>query len=113
MKRWKVVILIIALIVIGVIIYLVASGYGDKLYRYYIYNDVLDYGKPLSIYQILGNDIDIREYPELGEYKYKKAEVKSLGSTAHMNIKIGKNEIVFIGNRNLVEINEVLYVYSE
>ena len=85
----------------------------NKLYRYYNYNDVLDYGKSLSIYQILGNDIDISEYPELGKYKYKKANVKSFGSTKHMNIKIGKNEIVFIGNRNLIKINDILYVYSE
>ncbi len=113
MKKWKVVVSIIAVIVICIVIYLVFSGYGTKLYRYYNYNDVLDYGKELSIYQILGDDIDISEHPELGEYKYKKAIVRTLGSTVNMNIKIGNDEIVFIGNRNLIKINDVLYVYSE
>ena len=114
MKKWKIIIiLIILLIVIGIIMYLSISGYGSKLYRYYNYNDVLDYGDELSIYQILGNNIDISEYPKLGRYKYKKANVRSYGSTAHVNINIGNNKIIFIGNRNLVEINNTLYVYNE
>ena len=90
MKRWKVAVLVIVFIVIGINVYLVASGYGNKLYMYYNHNGVLDYGKQLSIYQILGDDIDISKYPELGEYKYKKANVKSMGNTTCINIKIDK-----------------------
>ena len=113
MKKRKIIILIIVLIVIGIITYLAISGYGNKLYRYYNYDDVLDYGKELSIYQILGDNIDISENPELGRYKFKKANVRSYGSTAQFNINIGNNTIVFLGNRNLVKINDILYAYSE
>ncbi len=113
MKKCKIMILIILLIVIGIIIYFLISGYGGKLYRYYKYDDVLDYGDEQSIYQILGDNVDISEHPELERYKFKKANVRSYGSTAHHNINIGNNIIIFIGNRNLVEINNTLYVYSE
>ncbi len=113
MKKWKTILLIAATIVIGIIMFLAISGYGSKLYKYYKHNDVLVYGEELSIYQILGNNIDISEHPELGRYKYKKADVRSYGSTAHLNINIDNNVIVFLGNRNLIKINNTLYVYSE
>ena len=83
------------------------------MYRYYNYNDVLDYGNELTIYQILGNDVNISDYPELADYTYKKAIVESIDSAACLSIEIDNNKIVFIGNRNLIEINNVLYVYSE
>ena len=113
MKKKKIIILLIMVIIIGVIIFLISFKIFNKLYRYNKYDDVFDYGKELSIYEILGNDINISEYSKLSEYKYKKAKVKSIGSTAHMNIKVDNNDIVFIGNRNLVKINDVLYSYSE
>ncbi len=111
MKK-KTIILVIIAIIIGIVIFLISSGYGIKLYNYFNYNEVLDYGKSLTIYEILGNDINITEYPELGEYTYKKAKVKSIGSTVHKNITIDNNNIIFIGNKNLIKINNTLYVYG-
>ena len=111
MKK-KIICIIIILLIVG-ILYLFVSGTANKIYRYYIYADVLDYGKELNIYEILGENIDIGEYTELKKYVFKKAKVKSIGSTAHFNIKIGNNNIVYIGNRNLIEINDILYVYYE
>lgn len=101
-------------IIVGIVA-LFAIKYGNKIYRYYFYNDVLDYGKELTIYQILDDNIDISEYPQLGleDYIYKKAKVKSTGNTAEIHIKLYDNEIVYIGNRSLIEINDVLYVYFE
>ena len=111
MKK-KIIFIIISLLIVG-ILYLFASGTANKIYRYYNYDEVLDYGKELNIYEILGENVDLSEYPELKKYVFKKAKVKSIGSTAHFNIKTGNNNIVYIGNRNLIEINNNLYVYYE
>ena len=97
------------LIILGFII----LKYGNKIYKYYNYNSVFDYGKSLTIYEVLNNDnIDLGEYSYLEEYTYKKAKVRNVGSTANINIVLNKNVIVFIGNRNLVTINGTLYVYK-
>ena len=111
MKK-KIISIMIILLIVG-ILYLLISGTANKIYRYYNYNDVLDYGKELDIYEILGENVDIGQYPELKKYVFKKAKVKSIGSTARLSIKIGNNNIVYIGNRNLIEINNNLYVYYE
>lgn len=98
---------IITVIIIAIIVVAISL-----LAKYY-HGEVLVYGKELTIYQILGDNIDISSAPQLGDYVYKKAKVNSIGSTAHMNIRLNDNEIILIGNRNLIKINNILYVYFE
>lgn len=105
----KVFVSITILIILGLIILI----YGNKIYKYYNYNSVLAYGKSMNIYEVLNNNnLDLGEHSYLKEYTYKKARVRNVGSTKSINIKLDKNIIVFIGNRNLIEINGTLYVYK-
>ena len=79
-------------------------------------NEIHTFGKSMTIYEVLGDDnIDINEYRYLEDYTFVKAKVKvkDIGSTAHQEIDLDNNKIVFLGNRNLVEINGDLYVYTE
>ena len=99
----------IYVIIIGIIA-LFTLKYVNKVVGYYFSNGVLDYGEELTIYQILGDNVDLGEYSYLENYVYKTAKVKSIGNTHNIKIKIGYNEIVLIGNRDLIEINDVLYV---
>ncbi len=100
--------IVVLIILIG--IFIIFFGVGSKIYTYYNNNGVLVYGKSLSIYEILGNNIEIDEYSELNKYTYKKAKVKSIGNTAHKQITLGNNQITFIGNRDLIKINDNLYL---
>lgn len=106
-------------IILGIIIagllatFLLFKDDVSKVYNYLVYNYPLVYGKSMTIYEVL-NDGKIKIDDEnLRKYKFRKALVKDKGSTHHQEIIIDDNKIIFLGNRNLVEINNQLYVYEE
>lgn len=103
-------IIIICLTIIVVITLIAFSSFGKKTYNYMFRNGVYDYGKVLDIRDILGEHIDIGEYPEISSYTFKRAKVKDIGSTAPEKIVIDDKNITFLGNRSLVKIDGKLYV---
>lgn len=80
-------------------------------------NHVVSYGRSKTLSQIINIDEErISSYNndsiDFTKYTFKRALTKNLGATHHVKYTLDKNEIIFIGNRNLVKINDKLYVYS-
>ena len=76
---------------------------------------VLSYGRSKTLAQLMkGNQEKIHVYRNkhfnLNQLSCKKALVKELGSTRREKFTINHNEIIFMGNRNLVMINGKLYI---
>lgn len=109
-KKVLTIILFILIILIICIMISIPLWYRE---RDSISSDVISYGKELTLYDILGKNLNINKYGKLNDYTYKKAKVDTIGSTAQIHETIDNNEIVYIGNRNLIEINHELYVYDE
>lgn len=104
--------------VLIILVILLMICFGGYLYLniFLSHNRVISYGKSKTLSQIINIEEEkVSSYSDenidFNKFKFRRAIVKELGSTRRESYMIDNNEVIFIGNRNLVKINNKLYIF--